>query len=908
MSGDDDVVVGANINNLGASLLITSSRYIKIWHRTTKYIGILIYLKKSTPYTALPPARSKSYHEIEIASDIDQEEKVEHDGPLCSPLSDQHPEEGLVGNGNDKVLPGYDGTSFTKCLSNCFKRNNYAISVLLCSAGLSFATEFKQEGPKYGWHDGVAIIIAVILIVAFPSITNYWRERKMMKLSKRKEKMIFTVEREGLLERRIEKPICYIDIFVLLVSALVALVVLIRLICKSNGDSGDLPELKGNVSVGLVMEVLQRNFLRPYGRISILTGLVTVVVLCVQHGVPLMVTVSLYYQKVVSRKDAVINGLSACTTMGLVTVICIDVSGGLTSELMKVSRVWMGEKDISKVEESEVNQVVLSMLQHGVVLSVAPELQLSPISSSLISWAETTSGMNREYFTTNFDTLEHRKLDSDKEGSGVLLKKVGENDQNLHLHWSGDASAVLDMCSLYYDSKGECHTIGNQKIKFEEVIKEMENSGLKPIAFAHKQTTVQELEHDELILLGLMGLERTCQESRKLAMEELREAGLKIILVSEDAIVVVKDIAQELGFELTLADLFLEGKVLQDLNESARLDKVDLALIMGSFCLEDKILMVQCLQEKGHVVAFVGKRTTSYSSVLQVADVGIIHDSLGTVVDTDSSGITIRCFSALKPIVMAGRNNYRNIQKFIQLQLTFSISGSLITLITTISTGESPLTAFQFVWVNFVMCLLGGLMMIMELSCEEKLLAIQSSRSQSVITREILKSISVQVLYQTWVSMLLKFSGHRTNEEKEVRKTMIFNSFLFCQVFNLLNTMNLLKKQVAKVVLKSYFFLVALAFCILVQVLMIEYAKCLAYYCMRLNVPHWAICVLVGFSSCAFEWILKNLVVILSTNNASETSTSPSVLFNWSRWFYLPLGFPFLMLLFFPDQMKQILR
>ncbi|QHN90881.1 Calcium-transporting ATPase 12, plasma membrane-type [Arachis hypogaea] len=694
----------------------------------------------------------------------------------------------------------------------------------------------------------------------------------MMKLSKRKEKMIFTVEREGLLERRIEKPICYIDKFVLLVSVSVALVVLIRLICKSNGDSGDLPELKGNVSVGLVMEVLQRTFLRPYGRISILAGLVTVVVLCVQHGVPLMVTVSLYYQKVVSRKDAVINGLSACTTMGLVTVICIDVSGGLTSELMKVSRVWMGEKDISKVEESEVNQVVLSMLQQGVVLSVAPELQLSPISSSLISWAETTSGMNREYFTTKFDTLKHRKLDSDKEGSGVLLKNVGENDQNLHLHWSGDASTVLDMCSLYYDSKGECHTIGNQKIKFEEVIKEMENSGLKPIAFAHKQTTVQELEQDELILLGLMGLEGTCQESRKLAMEELREAGLKIILVSEDAILVVNDIAQELGFELTVDDIFLEGKVLQDLNGSARLDKVDLALIMGSFCLEDKILMVQCFQEKGHVVAFVGKGTSSHSSVLQVADVGIIHDSLGTVVDTDSSGITIRCFNALKPIVMAGRNNYRNIQKFIQLQLTFSISGSLITLITTISTGESPLTAFQFIWVNFVMCLLGGLMMIMELSCEEKLLAIQSSRrSQSVITREILKSIAVQVLYQTWVSMMLKFSGHRTNEEKEVRKTMIFNSFLFCQV------------------------------------LMIEYAKCLAY-CMRLNVPHWAICVLVGFSSCAFEWILKNLVVILSTNNASETSTSPSGLFNWSRWFYLPLGFPFLMLLFFPDQMKQILR
>ncbi|MED6187366.1 hypothetical protein PIB30_075752 [Stylosanthes scabra] len=857
MSGDGVGVgvVGTNINDLGASLLITSNkyRYSKIWRRT-KYVGILIFLKKSTPYTSLPPARSsssKSYHEIDIASDSVQEDKVEHDDPLSSPLPAQHTEE-QEGLRHCKVLPGHDGTSFSMYLLDCCKHNSYTISVLLCSAGLSFATEFKQEGPKYGWHDGVAIVFAVILMVAFPSITNYWRGRKMMRLSKRQA---------GLLERRIEKPITYIDKFVLFVSALVALVALIRVICKSNGDSdGDLPDLKGNVSVGLVMEVLKRTFLRPYGRISILTGLVTVVVLCVQHGMPLMVTVSLYYQKVVSRKDAVLNDLSACTTMGLVTVICIDVSGGLASEPMKVSRVWMGEKDISKVEESEVDQVVLGMLQQGVVLSVAPELQLSPISSSLISWAETTWGIKRESFTKEFDTLEHRKLDSGKEGSGVLLKNVGENDQNLHLHWSGDASLVLDMCSLYYDCKGECHTIGNKKIRFEEVIKEMENSGLKPIAFAHKQTTVQKLEKDGLILLGLIGLKHTCQEPTKLVIEELGEAGISIILVSEDAIVVVKDIAQELGIELTANDIFLEGKELQDLNGSACMDKVDLARIMGSFCPEDKILMVQCLQKKGHVVAFVGKRNHSHSSVLQVADVGIIHDSLlGTVMDTDSSGLTIKCFSALKPIVIAGRNNYRNIQKFIQLLLTFSISGSLITLITTISMGESPLTAFQLIWVNFIMCLLGGLMMVMELSCEEKLLAIQSSsRNQSVITREFFKSIAVQVLYQTLVTVMLEFSGHRTNEEKEV--------------------------------------------------LVIEYAKCLAY-CMRLNVPHWAICVLVGFSSCAFEWSLKKLAVILITNNGSETASSSSFgLVNWSHWFYLPLGFPFLMLLFFPHQMDQILR
>lgn len=1020
-SSSDVVGDGANIE-LGATLLLstsnTSSKYLRMWRRTL-YIRFLISVKKSTTssrddaefsYTSLPPARTSS-SKSSVAIDIEEEEekkeriridiaRIVKDKDLKS-LQElggvdfvstvlagqrQHSEpKGSIVDDEKTVIPlSVLGVNFSSFLLKSCKCHRCTILMLLISAGLSFAIEFKQVGPKHGWHDGVAIVFAVFLLVAGNSVANFWRERKKLKLVKRKHELQFRVkrgeeslmvpisdilvgdtvclrpgdevpadgllvsdgilelpepeatkskhgegnpflicgskviggqgrmvvasvgnkanlagigtccaEKSGLLESLIEKPISYIDKAALFISLLVAFVVLIRLIGGKDGNNSGLPEIKGKVSISLLMEALERVFLRPQGRVAILTSIVTVAILCVQHGMPLAVTISLKYQidKIVPNQDAVLNDLSACTTMGLITVICIDVSGGIILKPMEDSRIWMGEEYISKVEGSETDQPVLDMLKQGVGLSVlAPEFFLSPLYNSLVLWAEETWEMNMRSFTEEkFDILKHGKLNSDKEGSGVLVRKIGDNEV-LHLHWSGAPSVILEMCSQYYDSKGDRHAMENQKIKFGQVIKEMEDSGLETIAFAYRQTDGEELEQQDLILLGLIGLKFTRQDSIKSALETLRDAAnVQIKLVSEDDIMVVKEIASELGLD---GDV-LEGKELQDLNEEARLNKVDLALVMGSFSPEDKLLMVQCLQKKGKVVAFIGTRLiTSDTSVLKVADVGVVYDSLSTIVDRDGSDIYIKCFSALKPIVMAGRSQYHNIQKFIQLQLTFTISGLAITLITTISTGDSPLAAFQLIWVNVSMCILGYRMMVMKLTSEEQLAKQQSDhRNQSIITKEIWKNVVIQVLYQISVSMILEFGGHVTDREKRVRETMIFNTFLLCQFFNLLNTMQLLKKEVF---VQSFSFLGALVICFVMQVLVIEYAKGLAG-CTQLNATRWVICVLIGALSWVFEWALKNVVpVILSprTNHASESITSPS--------FYLSTSFPLVMLLMFP--------
>ncbi|CAL5190829.1 unnamed protein product [Lathyrus oleraceus] len=1024
---------GGNIE-LGASLLISGSKYNKIW-RKSLYVGFMISLKRPTTfsnnyeestssllYDSLhhsPPARTssaKSFVSIDVDSHVQEEEREEDDvveehvktdiarivkekdlkslvelggvGRVCHVLHGQSQ------RSSEEMIENL-GASFSGFLWKSCKQNLYTISMLLISALLSFATEFKKEGPRYGWHDGVAMVFAVLLLIAFSSITSFWRERKTIKLAKKKgDAMKFNVKRhevdltlsiydlvvgdmvflsprdevpadglllssdnlmlvegmknekidceenpfliasskviEGrgwmlvtsvrnksnsaeikrcLLENLIEKPISYLDKVSLFIFTLVSLVLFIRLICKKEGDDGGLPDIKGsNVSVSMLTKLLEDILSSPQGKIEILARLFSVIVLCVQHGVPLMITLSFQYQndEVVLNQEVVMNDLSACTTMGLVNVICIDVSGGgLIFKPVEVGEIWIGEEetDMNNIRESGTCQDVLEKLKQGVCLSVlAPGLSPSHVSNSLASWATTKLEMDIISFRENFHILEHGKLDSNQEGNGVLVKKVSVNEQFMHLHWSGDASIMLEMCSQYYDSEGTCHSIENQKNKFGQVIQEMVYSGLKPIAFAYRQTQVQELEQDEMTLLALMGLKYKCEESTKIALKALENNGIHIKLVSEDDdIMILNDMACELGMEVSIDGGRLEGEQIRDLDDKTKLVKVDKAITMGSFSPKDKLLMVKCLQERGDVVAFIEQRllTNRISDVLKQVDVGIIHNSSSRIIDRkESSDISITCFSALETIVKVGRSKYHNIQNFVQLQLTIGISGLLITLITTIFTGNSSLTAAQLIWVNALMCPLGGLMMVMELSSEEELVKQPSNRNQSIITKKMWKNIIFQILYQASACMILEFGGHVTDSEKQIRKVMIFNTFFLCQLFHLLNIMDLLKIQVFKVDVQKYCFLVALGCCFVLQIVIIEYAQSLAD-CIHLNATGWAICVLVSSVSWVPKWTLKKILSVFFNTNFTSTLNSPESI--PQPLFYLSWGLPAAMvLLLFP--------
>ncbi|KAH7576633.1 hypothetical protein JRO89_XS01G0121300 [Xanthoceras sorbifolium] len=152
----------------------------------------------------------------------------------------------------------------------------------------------------------------------------------------------------------------------------------------------------------------------------------------------------------------------------------------------------------------------------------------------------------------------------------------------------------------------------------------MESSGRRPIAFACRQTEVQEIQEDELHLLGLAYLKYPCLEEIKLLIESFRNADVSIKFVSEDELSELRAIACELGiFSSESDDLAREGEQIRDLSITKRMQKVDRVTLIETCLAKDKLQLVQSIQQNGHVVAFVERSSSSDTPTLKEVDVGI---------------------------------------------------------------------------------------------------------------------------------------------------------------------------------------------------------------------------------------------------------------------------------------------
>ncbi|KAF5949793.1 hypothetical protein HYC85_011786 [Camellia sinensis] len=466
------------------------------------------------------------------------------------------------------------------------------------------------------------------------------------------------------------------------------------------------------------------------------------------------------------------------------------------------------------------------------------------------------------YMCGEFYEVELAEMWFNEKGSGVLMRKInGDDEKTMLLHWRGLARTILGMCSHYYDYEGTSHVLEyNQRCKLEKLIKGMEDNGLHPIAFAYKQTDVEEIREDGLILLAILGVKY--REETKLAMDYLREAGVNIKLM--------------MGDELS-----------NDAHET---------FAFGRSSPEDKLGSIWYLKQQGHVVGFYGGFTTDDTPALEEADVGITEEAQSTEMARDSSDIIVLGpgvrLSSLLPLLEHDRCVYHNIQRFNVLQLTTYISGILIIAVSTMSLGESPITTIQLGWANLIVYMLGGMMMAMELLIQGLIMAAhqpQPTRTKSIMTKPMWRSFVVQLVYQVSVLLIIQFEGGQAIhgvDEHNVIKTMIFNTFILCQVFNLFNTMELEKKQVFTVVVQSYCFLASVVAVLAVQVLLIQLATILTDY-VRLNWVQWAFCFLFSSLSWVFDRVLKVIDIFLSemsvwsmssTSIMSQASTMPIML------------------------------
>ncbi|CAL5087546.1 unnamed protein product [Urochloa decumbens] len=585
------------------------------------------------------------------------------------------------------------------------------------------------------------------------------------------------------------------------------------------------------------------------GAIRILTIAVTIVVVAVPEGLPLAVTLTLAYSmRKMMRDKALVRRLSSCETMGSATTICSDKTGTLTMNKMTVVEAYLGGTKLDHCDNAgTVCTRVKALLIEGIAQNTngtvflpedegAAEVTGSPTEKAILSWGLMD-------MRSKSSILKVLPFNSDKKRAGVAVQV---SDTEVHIHWKGAAELLLGSCRSWLTTDGSVQPMSSSKHnEFKKSIDDMAMGSLRCVAFAYcpwepKMVPTESLDkwklpEDDLTLIGVVGIKDPCRPGVRNAVQLCSIAGVKVRM----------------------------GKVFREMSEAAREEIAEKITVMGRSSPNDKLLLVQCLKRKGHVVAVTGDGTND-APALHEADIGLSMGISGTEVAKESSDIIILDddFTSLVKVVRWGRSVYANIQKFIQFQLTVNVAALVINVVAAVSSGDVPLNAVELLWVNLIMDTLGALALATEPPTNNLMKRHPVGRREPLVTNVMWRNLFVQAIYQIAVLLIFNFDGKRIlrlqNESREhadkMKNTFVFNAFVFCQIFNEFNARKPEEKNVFKGVTNNHLFMGIVGATTVLQILIIEFLGKF-FDTARLNWRLWLLSVAIG----AVSWPLAYL-------------------------------------------------
>ncbi|KAJ6863618.1 calcium-transporting ATPase 10 [Populus alba x Populus x berolinensis] len=686
------------------------------------------------------------------------------------------------------------------------------------------------------------------------------------------------------LQVRLNGVATFIGIVGLTVALLVLVVLLVRYFTGHTKNFDGSPEfVAGKTKVSTAVD----------GAVKILTVAVTIVVVAVPEGLPLAVTLTLAYSmRKMMRDKALVRRLSACETMGSATTICSDKTGTLTLNQMTVVEAFSGGKKMDLPEsKSQLPPILSSLLIEGIAQNTTGsvfvpegggdlEISGSPTEKAIMGWA-IKLGMNFDAVRSESNIIHVFPFNSEKKKGGVALQLP---DSQVHIHWKGAAEIVLASCTKYVDASGNTVPLDQDKVSFfKKAIEDMACRSLRCVSIAYRtydmdkvpadeqQLTQWVIPQDDLVLLAIIGIKDPCRPGVRDAVRLCQNAGVKVRMVTGDNPQTAKAIALECGIlnseEDAVEPNVIEGRVFREYEGSEREEIAEKISVMGRSSPNDKLLLVQALKRRGHVVAVTGDGTND-APALHEADIGLSMGIQGTEVAKESSDIIILDdnFASVVKVVRWGRSVYANIQKFIQFQLTVNVAALIINVVSAMSSGEVPLNAVQLLWVNLIMDTLGALALATEPPTDHLMNRSPVGRREPLITNIMWRNLLIQAGYQVTVLLVLNFRGesllgleHETPQRAtEVKNTLIFNAFVLCQIFNEFNARKPDEKNIFKGISKNHVFIAIIGITLVLQVIIVEFVGKFTST-VKLNWKQWLMSVIIGFIS----WPLAALAKLI---------------------------------------------
>ena len=415
---------------------------------------------------------------------------------------------------------------------------------------------------------------------------------------------------------------------------------------------------------------------------------ITIAVGLMPEMLPVIMTSSLAKGAIaMSKKKTIVKRLGAIQTFGEMDVLCTDKTGTLTEDQVILEKYLnpKGEEDRRVLSHAFLNsyfQTGMKNLMDRAIISRGEKEGLSRLKREYIREDEIPFDFSRRMMSV---------VMRDKNVKRQLITK-------------GAVDEVISRCR-YVDVHGQVEEINDEWLSIaRKVADENGREGIRVIAVAQKNEihdvdTFGIDDEKDMVLLGFIGFLDPPKESAKPALDNLKKAGIKTVVLTGDSEGVAIAVAKRLGIDVTYT---YNGAAVEKMSDDELKEACDKCYVFAKLNPMQKKRIVSIMQQQGHTVGYMGDGIND-SPPLKQADVGISVDTAVDIAKEVADIILLeKDLQVLDDGVMEGRRTFANMNKYLKMAISGNFGNMISVLIASLVLPFLPLKPVHILVQNIL--------------------------------------------------------------------------------------------------------------------------------------------------------------------------------------------------------------
>lgn len=547
-----------------------------------------------------------------------------------------------------------------------------------------------------------------------------------------------------------------------------------------------------------------------------LTLSVTIIVVAVPEGLPMMITLVLSSNmKRMLKNNVLVRKMVGIETAGNINILFTDKTGTLTKGCLEVIEVTDGNlKKYNNKSELLLYPKYANLVKENIIYN-----NESTYSNNKIIGGNITDKALLKFISEETNPSIKKLKTTPFESKNKYASTLIDNGEKITLI-KGAYEKILPACTSYYNEYGRKIPLIS-KIKLENYITDMASKGIRMLVLA--TSPIYNSFHN-LTLVSIIAIKDEIRKESKEGIKLVENAGIQVVMLTGDNKNTAANIGKEVGLIKKSTDIILTSEELHKLSEEEIKKILPNLKIIARSLPNDKTKLIKTARSLDLTVGMTGDGVND-APALKNADVGFAMGS-GTEVAKEAAEIVILDdnFLSISKAILYGRTIFKSIRKFIICQLTINLCAIGLSFIGPFIGIDTPVTVIQMLWINMVMDTLTGLAFAFEPPLLEYMKEKPKKKHESIINRYMFGEIFFTGVYSTILCILfLKLPiFHKIYNNNEHLMSAFFGLFIFIDIFNSFNARTHRLNLFANI-LKNKIFLSIVIFIASIQLLLIYF-------------------------------------------------------------------------------------